>query len=118
MTESTFPTFAACTTCEARWPAAILDNFGRCPQCGLDRAPTVTATFHPGTTGPGEGDFTCAFVTFVVNDDRKRAAMYRSEFVCLLHDEHGFTWPLADREANRLWDAATASTTRTVTVPW
>lgn len=28
--------FAACTVCASRWPAAVLDNFGRCATCGLD----------------------------------------------------------------------------------
>ncbi len=34
--KSVFPEFANCSTCEARWPKPILDNAGRCPQCGLD----------------------------------------------------------------------------------
>lgn len=39
-----------CTACGARWPAAILSNSGRCPQCVLEGRPTpdeVWASLSP-----------------------------------------------------------------------
>ena len=58
--------FAACSVCGARWPANVLDNFGRCATCGLDdRQPLpdgYTRDRHGFPVGPcrrcgGSGEF-------------------------------------------------------------
>ena len=115
---TTFPTFAACTTCQSRWPETVLDNVGHCPLCGLDGRPTITATFVPGWYDAATCSFGCAYVWYAIADGHRHRSMYRSDLVCTLVDEAGFTWPAAEREASRLWDLAVESPTRTVTVPW
>lgn len=36
---SGLPEMAPCASCGERWPEPVLDNLGRCAQCGLDDAP-------------------------------------------------------------------------------
>lgn len=44
-------TATTCRACLYPWPAAILDNSGRCPQCGLDNVPVLPEGYRRDRNG-------------------------------------------------------------------